>query len=800
MSVAYKPTFPFPAAEAFGKPGTEPRWTRASKQGTGTAKSPFSRVWFTIESGIITEIYYPDIETACIKDLRFLVTDSRTFFDEEGKDTLTTRFETIHDKAPGYIITNTARSGLWSITKRVITDPQANSLVLNIGFKALHGTTADFRLFALLAPHMKNRGFGNTGRGAAYGKRNYLLARREDTAAALASDRPFLGMSAGYSGISDGWHDIKDNLEMDWMFERAEDGNIALTAEIQPGSDITLALGFGKDEVEAALEAEISISREYADIERDYVRGWRRYVNSLIPLGKRAADGGRRFRMSALALKAHEDKTFPGVIAASLSIPWGEMKGDEAGTGYRLVRPGDLCKSAFAFIAMGDGVTALSALDYLQSTQTDAGAWPGEMHADGSKARPEVRLENAALPVMLAWKLKGMGLAGRGFYPMIRNAASYIARNGPVEEAGRWKEGGGYSPSTLAFEISALVIAAHWAREMGEIRESDYLFSVADGWHSRIEEWTFVECGCGGSGAPGHYMRMDGERPVALAPEEQDFHAVVFKNDRPSPFPEHQKGIFDTGFLDLVRLGVRGPRDPNIVNSLRAVDRLLRFEHHGRISFYRYEGDGYGEKEDGSPFDGSGIGRPWPLLAGERAMYEIAADGFPEKYLESLEASANEGFLFPEQVWDSTDIPERKLLKGRGTGSATPFIPAHAEYIKLLRSMRDRECCDTIKAVHERYVECLTSLPIAEWKKGMEISSARNSDTVRITSFRDAHIVWTDDDWATRKEERMKVTGLDIWHRDFEAGRLAPGASLKFTFRYADNGEWEGRDYEIGIR
>ncbi|WKZ33792.1 MAG: glucan 1,4-alpha-glucosidase [Thermodesulfobacteriota bacterium] len=794
MSVAHKPSFPFTSAEAFGKPGHEPRWTRASKEGAGTAKSPFSRVWFTMEGGIITEVYFPDIETACIKDLRFLVTDSRTFFGEEGKDTLTTRFEYIHEKAPGYVITNTARSGLWSITKRVVTDPQANSLVMNVGFKALHGTTADFRLFVLVAPHMKNMGYGNTGRCAAYGKRNYLLARREDTAAALASDKPFLGMSAGYSGISDGWHDLKDDLDMDWMFERAEDGNVALTAELKPGSDMVLALGFGKDEVEAALEAEISLSREYASVERDFIRGWRRHINTLMPLGKRAADGGRRFRASALALKAHEDKTFPGAVASSLSIPWGQSRGDEAGRGYRLVRPGDLCRTAFAFMAMGDGRTALSVLDYLQSTQADAGAWPLEMHVNGTVSRPEVRLENAALPILLAWRLRGIGLAGTGFYPMIKNAASYMARNGPFGP-----EGGGASPSTLAYGISALVAAAHWAREMRETRESDYLFSVADGWHTKIEEWTFIKCGCTGEGAPGHYMRMDGGRPFALAPEEEDFHALVFNKDRPDRFPEHGRGVFDTGFLDLVRLGVRGPRDPSIVSSLRAVDRHLRFEHHGRVYFYRHEGDGYGEKEDGSPFDGSGTGRPWPLLSGERAMYEIAADGFPEKYLESLEASANEGFLFPEQVWDKSDIPELKLLKGRGTGSATPFIPAHAEYIKLLRSMHDRQCFDMIKEARERYVECLTSFSVAEWKKGMEIGSAKSSEAVRITSPREAHIVWTTDHWATRNEEPLKGTGLGIWHRDFEAGKLKPGARLVFTFRYADTGEWEGRDFEIGI-
>lgn len=798
MSVAFKPEFPFPSAEAFGKPGLTPHWAKASKHGVGTALSALSKVWFTIEGGVVTEVFYPNVATANTKDLKFLITDGKTFFDEEGRDTVVDSFEYIHEKAPAYQITQKAKSGLYSLTKRIITDPQANTLVINCSFKALHGTTADFRLYALLAPHIKNQGSENSGRAALYGRRNYLLAWREDIAAALASSHPFIKVSAGFSGFSDGWQDLNDNLNLDWLFERAENGNIALTGEVRPTSDFTLVLGFGKDEVEAVLEAEKSLSRDYHDIEREYIRGWRKYINSLDNLGRLSPDKGRRFWTSAFVLKTHEDKTYPGAVIASLSIPWGETKGDGEAEGYRLVWPRDLCKTAFAFMAMGDGASALSILQYLQSTQMDSGSWPQNMHIDGTLRWPFVQLDEVALPVILAWRLRGMGMTRDDFYPMVKKAAAYIATNGPVTKQDRWEERAGLSPATVGAEITALVCAAHWARKMGETREADYLFSVADYWQTRLEEWTFRECDCL-EGISGHYMQIVSAMPETLKPEDQVCHAVVFNRNRPTDRPHHQGAIVDAGFLDLVRYGVRGPRDPRILDSLKSVDNLLRFEHDGRVAFYRYNFDGYGEKEDGSAFDGSGVGRPWPLLAGERAYYEAMAEVTPEEYLDSLEAFANEGFLFPEQIWDSESIPSKGLYKGRGTGSATPLVWAHAEYIKVMRTIKDAWGCDLVDEVKARYVDRSTKLSLTAWKKNKPITSANSDETVRVICFEPASLLWTSDNWATQKEEPMQETGLGIWHLDFAPGTFKQGSHLTFTFHYPEKGSWEGENYDIAV-
>src|ERR1043165_6328761 len=66
-----------------GGPGIEPRWTRGAKVAVGTAYSTTSRVWYTLDHGCITEVYYPTIDSPQIRDLQFLVTAAETFLHDE---------------------------------------------------------------------------------------------------------------------------------------------------------------------------------------------------------------------------------------------------------------------------------------------------------------------------------------------------------------------------------------------------------------------------------------------------------------------------------------------------------------------------------------------------------------------------------------------------------------------------------------------------------------------------------------------------------------------------------------------
>src|SRR5205807_1852950 len=114
--------------------------------------------------------------------------------------------------------------------------------------------------------------------------------------------------------------------------------------------------------------------------------------------------------------------------------------------------------------------------------------------------------------------------------------------------------------------------------------------------------------------------------------------------------------------LTLVRFGLRAADDPRIVNTVKVIDLALKVDLPQGPCWYRYSHDGYGEHDDGSPFNGTGIGRLWPLLTGERAHYELAAGNKSEaeRLLRALEGCANASGLIPEQVWDLDDLPERE--------------------------------------------------------------------------------------------------------------------------------------------
>ena len=90
---------------------------------------------------------------------------------------------------------------------------------------------------------------------------------------------------------------------------------------------------------------------------------------------------------------------------------------------------------------------------------------------------------------------------------------------------------------------------------------------------------------------------------------------------------------------------------------------MIKVETPSGASFYRYNHDGYGEMDDGRPWnwDGkyTGKGRLWALLAGERGQYELARGERESaaRRLEALQGFANEGLMIPEQVWDLPRSP-----------------------------------------------------------------------------------------------------------------------------------------------
>ena len=220
----------------------------------------------------------------------------------------------------------------------------------------------------------------------------------------------------------------------------------------------------------------------------------------------------------------------------------------------------------------------------------------------------------------------------------------------------------------------------------------------------KIEEWTYAtgtelaeKCG-----VEGYYVRISPDTKDGSSPVEGKIELKNVKETTHVP----AASIVSIDALALVRFGLRAANNPRILNTVRVIDSLLKVDTPHGPCWRRYNHDGYGEHADGSPFDGTGIGRPWPLLTGERAHYELAAGRIDEarRLLKTMEAFTSAGGMIPEQIWDTDDIPERDLFFGHPSGSGMPLVWAHAEYIKLARSIRDGKVFDMPPATAERYL------------------------------------------------------------------------------------------------
>ena len=376
-------------------------------------------------------------------------------------------------------------------------------------------------------------------------------------------------------------------------------------------------------------------------------------------------------------------------------------------------------------------------------------------------------MDETALPILLIDLLrrkapKELGPATR-WWPMVRKAAGFLVRNGPVTQQDRWEEDGGYSAFTLAAEIAALLAAADVADLVALPETAQYLRDTADNWNDNIERWTYATDTLLAKqiGVEGYYVRISPVETDGAASPLQGF--VPIKNRPPGSSVDKVVHVISPDSLALVRFGLRAPHDPRIVNTVKAIDSLLCAKLPQGPCWYRYNGDGYGEHEDGSPFDGTGIGRPWPLLAGERAHYELAA-GRPnvaEVLLRMIEYSTTEGsHLVPEQVWDAPDIAARELFRGKPTGSACPLVWAHSEYVKLRRSLQDGEVFDTPPQTVQRYQVEKKTCQYSAWRYNNKPRFIPCGKMLRLVLLAPAMVHWSWDNLKSSHDSNTRDTGL----------------------------------------
>ncbi len=793
---------------AFGWPGIEARWTTSAKSAVGSSLNSTSKVWYSLSHGILNEIYYPQVDHACTRDLSLIVTDGKDFFSEEQFDT-SHHVKHLADGIPGYQVTNSCKDHHYRIEKEIITDPSRDTLLQRIQFIPMNKKRKDFRLYILLAPHIGNSGGGNTAWVGNYKGLTMMFAQRGEVSLALACSIPWKKSSVGFVGTSDGWQDLKQHKEMKWAFECAENGNVALTGEFDleesNGNSFVVALGFGRNSEEAGQRARASLFESFETTKSQFVEEWEEWHKKLFSIKSPKKDAPKHLKISASMLRVHESKRHPGGLIASLSIPWGFSRGDDDLGGYHLVWPRDMVQTAGGLLAANAHRDARRVLNYLMVTQEADGHWSQNMWLDGRPYWKGIQMDQTSLPIMLVdlvnRETKLSEAEQKLFWPMIRKAASYLVINGPITEQDRWEENAGYSTFTLAVEISALLIAAEYAIVNNEPQLAEYLRETADSWNASIERWSYVTGSDLGKfvGVEGYYVRISKKETNDTSSNETELLTISNRPHGENICPANEMVSPDA--LALVRFGLRSADDPRILNTIKVIDATLKYESAVGPLWYRYNRDGYGEKVDGSPFAGTGIGRPWPLLTGERAHYEIAAGNYEEaeKLLKTMENYANETGLFPEQIWDSEDIPEKGLFKGKATGSAMPLVWAHSEYIKLCRSLKTKKIFDMPLQTKERYLVQKVSSNIITWNFNNAYKHIPKGKVLRLHCLTGAKVRWTINNWDTFKDVTTLDSGIGIHYVDLPTDKLNPDDKIQFTFYWIESKNWENKDYTLSI-
>ncbi len=697
-----------PGAAPPGAPGHKATWTEANKTGFGTARSRGSNVWFTLQQGRTSEVFYPDLSTPSVRSLELVVTGPG-FTDRESTDM---RHRTIRPDARSlrFRQVNDDKQGRYRIVETFVTDPRRDALEVRIRFSSLDG--GRYHLYALYDPSLANNGMDDSGRTTAH----TLVAGDGKVGTALASRPRFGATSTGYLGTSDGWTDLKGDQRLDHTYGHAGPGNIVQIGRItgvtgRPGHQAArLSLAFGKTAAAARRTVRAAGSTPFGTTQQRYDGGWHAWLGSLDGVPASAAGIRRQYLASELVVAAAEDKRHPGAFVASPTAPW--VWGDEVpdlsspSGAYHLVWARDAYQFGTALWAMGDKAAARRIVHWLFTVQQKKdGSFPQNSDVTGTPVWTGLQLDEVALPIVLAHLV---GRDGSSTYAHVKRAANFLAgfvdpdtgRHAPFTPQERWENQSGYSPNSIAAEIAGLICAADMARHHGDRASARRWLAVADRWEAHLKKWTVTTNG-----------------PLSKRP----YFLRLTKNAKPDtglkyaigdggPKAVDQRRVVDPSFLDLVRYGILGPRDRTVRSTLAVIDRRLEVRTPSGPFWHRSSFDGYGETRSGGEWTitDSGthttLGRVWPLLTVERGEYAVTAGAGGARYLRAVASASGPSDMLAEQAWDGRAPTGRACCRlGEGTRSATPLIWSHAALVRLAWTIQRGTPVDQQAVVADRY-------------------------------------------------------------------------------------------------
>jgi glucoamylase len=741
------PTPPPPTAggPASDGPGALSHFDLARKDCVGTARNRGSKVWFTVADGVLSDVYFPTNDTTNVETLQYVVTDGASFTDLQTRD-MDYTVRSLDDRVLSCRVTATAKSGRYRIVTDYQTDPARNTVVTRARLTALKGRQSDLKLYVRFDPTLNGNGGGGEGNGGPdrgdtlrRSGRTVLIgsdpvtttnAPNRDYAvpvySALDADRPLRDLTNGFAGQpSDGLRQLDADHRLTTVHSSTQSaGNLVQTAQVDLGRDgaFTLALGFGTSASDAADTARRTLRTNPSLLGAQYAAGWRRYDAGLrrperprgvSPSAWNAILG--EYYLSANYVKAAEDKTFPGAVAAALASPWGQAisAGDPDQTyfgSYREVFARDLYEAWTALYLAGDRDTARDMARFLfERQQLPDGSMPRNSLTNG-KVAPDsfgTQLDECAYPIVMAL---AVGLTDGDYYrDHIKPAADFVIAHGPSYGNERWEEQGGYSPSTISAEIAGLVAAAEIADRNHDAQSAAVYRGVADEFQRNLKTWTLTT---NGPYDPKPYF-------IRLSKTGDPNAAITYNLGNGGPTLD-QRAVIDAGFLEYSRLGLLPVDDADIARSLQVVDDVIRRTTPSGDGFYRYNGDGYGDRSsDGRPWPPSnqGNGHLWPVLAGERGQYEVANGDTPAaiRRLQAMQGMSSGVGLIPEQAWELPDLPRSPygtdptlasigFQNGKPAGSASALTWSAGQFVRLTLDAAAGRQLDRPEYTTDRYV------------------------------------------------------------------------------------------------
>ena len=227
---------------------------------------------------------------------------------------------------------------------------------------------------------------------------------------------------------------------------------------------------------------------------------------------------------------------------------------------------------------------------------------------------------------------------------------------------------------------------------------------------------------------------------------------------------------------------------------MKVADALLKVDTPFGPCWHRYNEDGYGEHDDGSAYDGTGRGRAWPLLTGERGHYELSCGRDALPYLSAMARMASSGGCCRSR----SGIPprfRRGLSPGRPSGAAMPLVWAHAEYLKLAASRLLQRPFDRPDSVWQRYRGAPAGAHAADMDRAGP--AARTAAGLRPyhRAGRGRGGALRVRPMAGRREIQTTSNSLGLYVVRIDTARLRAGRTLDFTFRRG--ADWAGTDYHV---